>query len=93
MPRTKDEALTEKRRNEILDAAARVFVRHGFHRASMRQICGEAKLSAGAVYNYFPSKDQIIEGLAPASRRRLPSLRPIWRKPTMPRKRSRARSG
>lgn len=64
MPRTKDEALTEKRRNEILDAAARVFVRHGFHRASMRQICGEAKLSAGAVYNYFPSKDQIIEGLA-----------------------------
>ena len=64
MPRTKDEALTEKRRNEILDAAARVFVRHGFHRASMRQICGEAKLSAGAVYNYFPSKDKIIEGLA-----------------------------
>lgn len=64
MARTKDEALTKARRNEILEAAARCFVKRGIHQASMRQICAEAKLSSGAVYNYFQSKDAIIEGMA-----------------------------
>lgn len=64
MPRPKDEERTKARKREILEAASRCFVRHGFHRASMRQICKEAGLSAGAVYNYFPSKDAIIEGFA-----------------------------
>jgi len=64
MPRPKDEERTKARKREILEAASRCFVRHGFHQASMRQICKEAGLSAGAVYNYFPSKDAIIEGFA-----------------------------
>lgn len=64
MPRTKDDKLEAKRRREILEAAATCFVRDGFHAASMRAICAEAGLSAGAVYNYFPSKDAIIEGMA-----------------------------
>jgi len=64
MARTKDVVLEKTRKAEILSAAARCFVKHGLHQASMRQICAEAKLSAGAVYNYFPSKDAIIEGIA-----------------------------
>lgn len=64
MPRTKDDKLEAKRKREILEAAAICFVRDGFHAASMRAICAEAGLSAGAVYNYFPSKDAIIEGMA-----------------------------
>lgn len=63
MARSKDEALEKKRKAEILEAAARCFVAKGFHQASMRSICSEAGLSAGAVYNYFPSKDAIIEGM------------------------------
>lgn len=64
MPRTKDDKLEAKRKREILEAAATCFVRDGFHAASMRAICAEVGLSAGAVYNYFPSKDAIIEGMA-----------------------------
>lgn len=64
MPRTKDDKLEAKRKREILEAAATCFVRDGFHAAGMRAICKEAGLSAGAVYNYFPSKEAIIEGMA-----------------------------
>lgn len=64
MARKKDEALTEARKNEILDAAAVCFVRYGIHQASMRQICAQSGLSTGAVYNYFKSKDDIIEAMA-----------------------------
>ncbi len=63
MARSKDDALEKKRKTEILEAAARCFVAKGFHQASMRAICAEAGLSAGAVYNYFSSKDAIIEGM------------------------------
>lgn len=64
MARSKDDKLEAKRKREILEAASRCFVRDGFHAASMRSICAEAGLSAGAVYNYFASKDAIIEGMA-----------------------------
>lgn len=74
MPRTKDPALEDKRKREILEAAARCFVRYGFHQASMRNICAEAGLSAGAVYNYFPSKEAIIEGMAEWERQEVAEL-------------------
>ncbi len=51
------------RRTRILDAAKSCFARHGFHNASMQQICAAAEMSAGNLYRYFPSKDAIIIGL------------------------------
>jgi AcrR family transcriptional regulator len=62
MPRLAEQTRAE-RRNRILDAAKICFVRHGFHNASMQQICAEARMSAGNFYRYFPSKDALIEGL------------------------------
>lgn len=74
MARTKDYELEKNRKAEILAAAGRCFVRAGLHAASMRQICAEANLSAGAVYNYFPSKEAIIEGLADQERDEIKEL-------------------
>ena len=74
MARSKDIELEKSRKAEILSAASRCFVRAGLHQASMRQICAEAKLSAGAVYNYFASKEAIIEGLADAERAEITEL-------------------
>ena len=51
------------RRAEILDAAERCFARSGFHRASMQDICGEAAMSPGNLYRYFPSKEALIAGI------------------------------
>lgn len=39
-------------------------MRQGFHQTSMTDIFTEAGLSAGAVYGYFKSKDEIIAAIA-----------------------------
>src|ERR1700704_3893730 len=56
------------RRDEILSAAQRCFVRSGFHQASMQEICAEAGMSAGNLYRYFPSKEALIAGIAERDR-------------------------
>jgi AcrR family transcriptional regulator len=40
------------------------FSREGFHRATMQHIVAEARLSPGAIYRYFRSKEEIVETLA-----------------------------
>ena len=60
MPKVTDEYL-DTRRQQIIDAAYRCFARKGFHQATMRDIYAEAGLSAGAIYHYFKSKEEIIE--------------------------------
>src|SRR5690606_21791567 len=47
-------------RDRILQAAQRCFVEHGFHAASMASIAGTAGVSAGLIYRYFASKNEII---------------------------------
>ena len=54
------EAHVEARRRQILEAAFACFAREGFHQTSMQDICRESGLSAGAVYGYFASKEEII---------------------------------
>ena len=63
MPRVSDEHL-ERRRQQILDAARICFVRKGFHQTSMQDVFTESGLSAGAVYRYFKSKDELVIALA-----------------------------
>ncbi len=59
MPRITPEH-AEARRRQILDAARACFLRDGFHQTSMTDIQRESNLSAGAIYLYFKSKDEII---------------------------------
>jgi TetR/AcrR family transcriptional regulator, transcriptional repressor of aconitase len=63
MPRVSDEHL-ERRRQQILDAARRCFLRKGFHQTSMQDVFAESGLSAGAVYRYFKSKKDLIHAIA-----------------------------
>lgn len=60
MPKVSEEHI-DSRKKQIIDAAYQCFARKGFHQATMRDIYSEAGLSPGAVYNYFKSKDEIIE--------------------------------
>ena len=68
MVRTKNEALHERRKTEIVAAAARCFARKGVHQTTMQEICEVSGISAGALYRYFPSKDAIIVALAEEER-------------------------
>jgi AcrR family transcriptional regulator len=50
----------QARRAQIAQAAIRQFARHGVHAATMAGIIEESGLSAGAIYTYFSSKEEII---------------------------------
>ncbi|MEU8235495.1 TetR/AcrR family transcriptional regulator [Actinoplanes sp. NPDC048967] len=63
MPRVSEQYRTN-RRAEILVAAARLFATNGFHNTSMADIIGASGLSAGAVYRYFRSKEELIGAVA-----------------------------
>ncbi|WP_194915482.1 TetR/AcrR family transcriptional regulator [Catenulispora rubra] len=63
MPKVSEEHAAA-RREQILSAAQRCFARKGFHATSMNDVFAEAGLSAGAVYSYFRSKDEIIVAMA-----------------------------
>jgi AcrR family transcriptional regulator len=63
MPKVSQEYL-DVRRSEILDAAIVCFSRDGFHRTTMKDIVRQSGLSPGAIYNYFKSKEAIIEAIA-----------------------------
>ena len=63
VPRVSDAHLAA-RRQQIIDAARVCFLRNGFHQSSMQDVIKEANLSVGAVYRYFPSKNDLITALA-----------------------------
>ncbi len=53
----------EERRENILDAAQRVFCTKGFSGASIRDIAREAGITEGLIYHYFESKDNLQEAV------------------------------
>jgi AcrR family transcriptional regulator len=60
---TSRQQLVEKRRNQILDAAARLFARKGYKGATIREIAREAGVAEGTIYNYFDSKHDLLISL------------------------------
>jgi AcrR family transcriptional regulator len=58
----------------ILAAAARVFVGHGFAKATTNRIAEAAGISVGSLYQYFPSKDAIAVELLRRYREHLVGL-------------------
>ena len=47
--------------SSILDAARKLFLEKGFEQTSMRDIAAAAKLSKGAIYHHFESKEVIFQ--------------------------------
>ena len=63
MPKV-NQAHLDQRRQLILDAAGACFAREGFQRTTMRDIIQQAGVSAGGIYGYFGSKEDIIAAIA-----------------------------
>lgn len=53
----------EVKRRAVLDAAARLFMKHSFAATSVREIAREANISMATLYHYFSSKDKILSGI------------------------------
>ena len=62
-PRTKDQysEIRKVSREKILSAALELFAKKGFHATSIFQIAKKAKISKGLMYNYFKSKDKLLD--------------------------------
>ena len=56
----KDDALVQKRREQICQAALQAFTKHGFHETNLRQVTKLAGLAYGSIYDYVESKDDIL---------------------------------
>ena len=57
------EQLIAARRNQILDAATKVFAEKGFHPATIKDIAREAGIADGTIYNYFENKTALMLGI------------------------------
>lgn len=53
----------EARRAQILEAAAKVFARKGFHQTTTREVATEAGMAEGTIYNYFGNKRELLVAL------------------------------
>jgi len=62
--RERQERDREAIRRAILDAARELFVREGYADVTIRRIAERIEYSPGAIYTYFPSKDEIFFALA-----------------------------
>jgi AcrR family transcriptional regulator len=58
--RVKDKQLVSEKRRLIIAGAIKVFKEKGYHKATIREIAEEAKISPGSIYDYFNSKDDIL---------------------------------
>jgi AcrR family transcriptional regulator len=54
---------SQRSREQILEAALKLFSSQGFRSTSVREIAAEAKTSTGNVYHHFPDKDSIFRTL------------------------------
>ena len=51
---------SETRKAQILEAAQRVFARKGFQEATVSDVARAARISEATVYEYFPSKEELL---------------------------------
>src|SRR5687767_13513833 len=63
VPRRHGRPSPEVRREQLLDAAARVFLAKGLAQATVADIAEAAGVGKGTIYLYFTSKTELLSGL------------------------------
>jgi AcrR family transcriptional regulator len=63
MPRSQEQydEIRQQKKQLIIDAALELFAENGFHATSMSQVASRAGVSKGLAYNYFESKQEILD--------------------------------
>ncbi|MDP8202658.1 MAG: TetR/AcrR family transcriptional regulator [Candidatus Tenebribacter burtonii] len=62
-PRTEEqfEKIREKSRKLIINTAMELFAYYGYHSTTIEKISKKAGISKGLIYNYYKSKDELLE--------------------------------
>ena len=65
MPRKEEqfEEIRQKRRAEITKTALQLFAKNGYHNTSISKIAKAAGVSKGLMYNYFESKEALLDAI------------------------------
>ncbi|MGO9956314.1 MAG: TetR/AcrR family transcriptional regulator [Solirubrobacteraceae bacterium] len=53
----------DRRRQEVVYQAARVFARRGYDQTTMQELAATMGLATGAVYHYFGGKEQVLSAI------------------------------
>src|ERR1700730_7251486 len=70
-PRAADESLWASRQEEILEAAGRLFARHGYADTDTQLLADELGVGKGTLYRYFPSKRALFLAAVDRAMRRM----------------------
>lgn len=57
------EEIRENRKQQIMKAALELFASEGYHASSIARIAGYAGISKGLLYNYFSSKEELLDSI------------------------------
>ena len=57
------QARVERRRAQVLEAAAQIMFRTGYHGMSMQAVADAASMSVGLIYQYFGGKEEVLEAV------------------------------
>tara|TARA_B110000977_G_scaffold50650_1_gene68807 strand:- start:3350 stop:3925 length:576 start_codon:yes stop_codon:yes gene_type:complete len=64
-PRTvvQNKIIREEKKDLILRTALKVFAQEGYHASSVNKIADKANISKGLIYNYFESKEDLLNNI------------------------------
>ncbi len=73
-------------RQELIDAAMEISRTEGVHKVNIRNIAKKCSISVGVLYNYFPTKTDLIFAVWKASGRMFCAPLPVWnqKQPDLP---------
>ncbi len=69
--RPKSEEIRRRRREEILDAAGKLFAKHGYSDGATQALADMLQVGKGTVYRYFPTKRELFLAAADRVMKRL----------------------
>ncbi len=58
--RPRDQALTLRRREEIIETASKIFAQQGYRATDLNLVAERLGVAKGTIYNYFPSKSDLF---------------------------------
>ncbi len=56
----KNQELVQERRRQIVDAAVKLFIEHGYHKTTTRLLAKATGLSIGTMYDYISTKEDVL---------------------------------
>ena len=88
-PRTKQqyEEIRKSSKGKIMSVALKLFAEKGYHASSISQIAAKAKVSKGLMYNYFSSKEDLLDEIIEEGFTALTQLEYLIKKGSKPEKR------